>query len=493
MNLFVDTNFFIQCKTITELDWNLVTDSKVISLFVSKPVVSEIDRFKHDMNKRRQHKARMANSIFREILDSGNSCICKKTHDKEIFFIVDCNPTPAELQEKANILDLNKPDDAIVASVLIHRGKYPDADAHLLTYDTGQMLTARSVGVPYKSIPRKWIMPPENDTRQKEINQLRKKLEEYTRREPKIIAELSVNSVEYADDAILNISQNLSLSKNEREDLKEMISTKFPQATFPDEEIGNNDASESDESDHQRTCTLISRLKRPSEEKIREYNNLYSDWIVSVDDFFSNYPDVKSTQSRVVPFSVIMENIGSVPLEGVVLKIKVLHGGLLCLRNYHGCGNGMFLGDIPKPPEVPKSLPQVFIESGIMDAIEAGDRLRSIIEGYKIPDLTTGIFRGTDIPTVYIPRPNEFVWMDERPIDPVREFVLQCEEFRHKEGRMEFSYHFKVALPIPDRIVIEVFITARNLMEPYRKVFPVACMENSGNVIKELMEIVDGV
>ena len=70
IHLFVDTNFFIQCRKYNEIGWEIgeLEDVTEVVVLISEPVVSEIDRHKHDGNSRARWRARSANSLFGQVL-----------------------------------------------------------------------------------------------------------------------------------------------------------------------------------------------------------------------------------------------------------------------------------------------------------------------------------------------------------------------------------------------------------------------------------------
>lgn len=65
--LFPDTNLFIQCKSLNELDWSEWANFSEIHLIVCRPVLREIDNQKNRGNGRVSRRARKAHSLFRDI------------------------------------------------------------------------------------------------------------------------------------------------------------------------------------------------------------------------------------------------------------------------------------------------------------------------------------------------------------------------------------------------------------------------------------------
>ncbi len=56
--LFPDTNLFIQCKPLAELDWSVWSEFEEVHLIVCRPVTREIDNQKTRGNSRVAQRAR---------------------------------------------------------------------------------------------------------------------------------------------------------------------------------------------------------------------------------------------------------------------------------------------------------------------------------------------------------------------------------------------------------------------------------------------------
>ena len=72
---FVDTNLFIQCQPLEQLDWSPWRTFEEVRLIVSSPVLREIDHLKTKGNDRVGRRARAASAMFREMLDEMHKLI----------------------------------------------------------------------------------------------------------------------------------------------------------------------------------------------------------------------------------------------------------------------------------------------------------------------------------------------------------------------------------------------------------------------------------
>ena len=68
--LFPDTNLFIQCKPLEQLDWSEWSEFKEVHLIVCRPVQREIDNQKNRGNDRVAKRARKTYQVFRRIFAS---------------------------------------------------------------------------------------------------------------------------------------------------------------------------------------------------------------------------------------------------------------------------------------------------------------------------------------------------------------------------------------------------------------------------------------
>ena len=140
--LFPDTNVFIQCRPLHQLDWSEWEEFSEVHLVVSRPVQREIDNQKTRGNDRVGGKARSTYTLFRKIIDStqGYELVNSSSPRVKLSLEALSRPSP-ELQDT---LDYNKTDDEIVGCLHRFRRENPDSEARLLTNDGGPMMTAKS-------------------------------------------------------------------------------------------------------------------------------------------------------------------------------------------------------------------------------------------------------------------------------------------------------------------------------------------------------------
>lgn len=55
--LFVDSNIFLQCRPVHELDWDRLVGCEELTLLIPSAVLVELDKHKSDGNSRRAQRA----------------------------------------------------------------------------------------------------------------------------------------------------------------------------------------------------------------------------------------------------------------------------------------------------------------------------------------------------------------------------------------------------------------------------------------------------
>ena len=144
--IFPDTNLFIQCQALQELDWSLWSEYSEIQLIVGRPVLREIDNQKNRGNDRIGRRARKTYQMFRRILlESGQDyLLVRKAVPQVKLFLAGPGKPSSEL---IGILDYNKSDDELVGHVWKYWKQYENRDVRLLTHDfRGPMMTAKHIG-----------------------------------------------------------------------------------------------------------------------------------------------------------------------------------------------------------------------------------------------------------------------------------------------------------------------------------------------------------
>lgn len=180
--LFPDTNLFIQCRPLEQLDWTGWGSFDEIRLIVSRPVHKEIDYRKNKGSDRVGNRARAANAMFREITrgTQGYRVVREGSPSVKLLIEVQHLPDPA-LTDR---LDYGERDEELIGTIATFKQQHPDADVRLLTDDGTPMATAKSLGIAVAEIPDSWLVPPETTDTEKKIRALEAENARLRRSEP---------------------------------------------------------------------------------------------------------------------------------------------------------------------------------------------------------------------------------------------------------------------------------------------------------------------
>lgn len=485
MIFFVDTNFFLQCKNYNELNWDEITNDKIITIIICRPVQEEIDRLKQDGNSRRAKRARKTNSMFRDMLNSPDLSI-RKTKGK-INFVINYSPNYKKeiLGKQNNILDIERPDDEIIACALKFMEEKALKDVHLLTHDTNPILTAKNCGLPVSMIPDSWLLPTEMDNKDKKIKELENELKIQLDKTPKLNATFyTCEGNAKANECSFEIKNFKPIKKEEIDNMIQLIKQKYPMKTDFSEELEERKQKEDFSSKFEFLLGYLKEYIPPTEEAIKKYKNeLYPNWLVNIREWIEKYQDTKNYIERHMLFSYILNNVGNVPVENLILNFKVIKGAKLeppdCYKKLSA--SLPELPDLPKPPK------------GIWKDIS--NPLLSVIT--SIQRNWSDMNSKTTLKDFYIPNFKEhdryaFYWSDKPPNEQMDELEFRCDEFRHKLKPEKFTYCFVLPLEKnPSEIVFQVVVSGSNIIEPIKNVFKIRIKYTEIDLFENIVAIMD--
>jgi hypothetical protein len=456
MRLFVDTNFFLQCKAIPEIDWDQVTDDDTVELIVARPVQEEIDRLKNDGNGRRAKRARKTNSLFREMIVSTNDNRSWSVGEKIITLVFAEPFSILELQRHGIGLDLSRPDDIIIASLIYYNMSISNENVSLLTHDTNPMLTCKQNGVPFVPIPDDWLLPPEMDDRDKKIVQLQADLRNAVNRDPKVEVDFNIDGVDFctgAGDVCVKMMERLS-PEQVTELVLEMESLNPMKINF---------SQVDDFSDGLRLGSRGSfkKYEPPSVADISRYQKEeYPEWIENVRSFFETYTEHYNHISILRPFTLTLKNVGRAPIENMILEFELLEGGTFGSPDIKNSQVTKPRHDVPLPPEPPKGK---WIEtvSAISALAQSGYPFERNLSKMSFPAFNKPIQRDRFA----------FHWRDCRPIGYEKRWTFECDEFRHGSNKVfEYCINLDDSKPV-QTVVFRVTASGSNLADAFSRNF----------------------
>jgi hypothetical protein len=486
---FTDTNLFLQCKPLKDLDWSKISNGDDILLIISRPVQKEIDRLKYDGNDRRAKRARVATSFMREILASKETILAIKDVNPRVE--VSFSESISSKNPRPDILDLSRNDDQIIAEALLYKEGNLGANIALLTDDTHAKLTAKRCDLPFIDIPDDWSLPPEPDSRDKRISELEKEIKKYKESSP--IIEITakgengseIKTIEFA------ITQYDDLSDDEIETLANIVFENYPLKTNFDRgsqieplRLGPAEAQ-----------FVKWEYNPPMEEEIEQYQTVsYSAWQGKVMDFFKRLAYKKEYPGRNVNIGITIENTGGEPAENLIVEFEVF-GGILFQIPGDNSERKETIEEIilPAPPKPPEGdWFKKLIRPSMLDTFKY---LQPSIPEIK-PKLNYETVLSIPQP-VYIPTPrdkNKFYWKDGRPYERTDKWAFECDEFRHKFE----PKGFEITLFVPrknglEKGAVKCKVTANNLREPVEKIIPVKIKYAHGDINKIANDYIDSI
>ena len=420
-DIFVDTNFLFHGKWIEEIPWGdlFPTSPRV---FVARIVQSELDKHKSMGSSRRADRARRVLKLLRPIIDAEAESVPIGTAEIRLAAIgrIPWDEFPD--------LDPSKPDDQLVAEALLHRKGHPDT--LVLTNDGGPIMTARHCKLDAKRVPDDWLLPPEKDDRDREIDDLRAQIREHESREPRLSAHFqqdgkSIESIE------LEVPIILPPREGEVRRWLELIQEKYPRQMEPPS------VADLTKLDHS--------LRRQPEVK---YDSEYSEFLDKCRQAFENLPTKIALSRMSFQFQLQIENKGAKPAEGLQIEVDC-HGGVLINRSDERQERGLW---IPKPPKVPRV--SDFLDSQLNPSYFHDNPLLSQIRSMNRDPL--------------------YLYWEEEPKDHKFKYAeLRCAEFRHGRDELVNFYGFFAEIA-KDKAVIKFRVSAGNVPNSLSPVFKVS-------------------
>jgi len=467
-HIIPDTNVFLQCKPLKELDWSLFSDYEELLLILTHPVVKEIDKHKNSGTKRLAKKARTANQLIGEIIDSTDNQIEIKPKSSDIILKIKYISARPTYEHES--LDINENDDKIVSIAKAYSEAQANENVVLITNDNGLIFKAKAVNLDFIRTPETWKLPPEKDESEKEFERVKRELELLQQNYPKIVVEKKKR--EFKKDYYSR------LKPSETESLMEKIRTHIPMAT-------NFEQTEADKARASSIDVLIhrQRFKPATEEQIEEYKEkIFPRWLERCQEKLEK---LHSELNKTIGFptsSISMENIGGQPAKDVLVKLYPRGNfsimGIGKSESENDDDSKVDL-DLPTPPSPPRGVWHKLTIDPFSNNFVPND-LHRIYD--RLPDFSP-------------PETDCFYWDSKSMTEPGGYISLTCQSWRHGTGQESFSFYL-----MPDdfdagmtgSITCEVHAT--NLASPIIEVIPVkvtlsriSCYDNASESVSKLI------
>lgn len=475
--LFPDTNVFIQCKSLDQLDWSEWEEFTEVHLMVSRPVQREIDNQKSRGNNRVADKARTTSSLFREVVLSQQGFELIQDFNPSVKLYIEEESQPSS--ELKGSLDYSKPDDEIVGCLYRFKRENPEADIRLLTHDTGPMMTAKSHGIPFEPVNESWLLPPEHNELERENTRLQQVILQLERTGPQFEIALVDHEGRILTSLTIEFLVYEPLSRADLGTLVDQLSNRFPMA----DDFGPRESLEIEDTQPVvgRTGLVRTYTPPPTDEIDRYTDQYYPGWVQKCEEVLSNIYEALQRRAGRPIFEFAISNKGTRPGNDAIVHITVMGNGNLQIRppryipeeEEDNSSQGLAL---PSPPNPPRghwrlNFPQV-------DRAVKGFRARA---GFA-QGLLDSLVRPIDSTLFALPPasrenrrdPNQFYYKPTRPSEPGDSFSLECEQWRHGTGWEHFVGEIIFESDIKSvQGLLKCEVHAENLSFPVSEQYPV--------------------
>lgn len=419
--LFVDSNLFLQCRPLRDLDWDRLVGREEVTILVPSAVLAELDKHKSDGNSRRAQRARRALQFLASLLEAPDDTVIVRTTPTKV--IAQFAPEVSGDASTSN-------DDSILFEVAEMTRTRGNKAVGLVTHDTNLKVKAKRKGLRFFPVPDEWLLAPEPDERDKRVRQLEEEVALLKRQTP--IIEITLDGDQEIEIVVL-VYEPLTPGTVER--LVEAMTAKFPMKT-----------------DFSLTSTerLLSAggigmfgLRPPADWEIAKYQNeKYPEWEQSLRGQLERLHSNLHVRDATADIRLLIANNGTVPGEHVHVAIRVSEGFLNVDPEYYDKLMERLLTrpTAPSPPQPHQT------------SLDSLGNLRAL-SGYTPPYQLERPVR---------PKRDKFYLKAGKDIDT--EWVWECENMRHGVPPQEFSFRVGMnaqSQPSGGQMVIEV--SAENL------------------------------
>ncbi|MDE2997754.1 MAG: PIN domain-containing protein [Gemmatimonadota bacterium] len=473
--LFPDTNLFIQCRPLDQLDWSDWLEFDQVNLIVCRPVQREIDSRKNRGNDRAAKRSRKTYRIFRRIIESNDEFLQVSDASPRVRLFLEAPSLPST--DLKDVLDYSKPDDEIVGCLYRFIKENQNEDARLLTHDTGPLLTAETHGLRVDLIKDEWLLRPEHNESETEIARLRQRVAILEQTEPNFLVSFLNDDQSEIESWQLEYRVYDPLSVDEISSFMESLKKLFPLVS----DFGSREPAEKAGDSSVERPFHIREIYRPAtDEAICKYTDKeYPEWIDRCEEALSLLHVSLQGEIGQPAFTFTVLNDGTRPGKDTLVRISAK--GNFKIRPLHSDESDSPETDeerrlsLPKAPQAPRGkwIRRVnWLNPYENFANEIGNLTNRMTNPYhSLSQLPT---RLPNIEPVPRHDPNAFYYKPARPTRPQKSISLECEQWRHAT---EAEHFIGQIYPDIERDVIQGALTcevhAENLSGPMRKTIPV--------------------
>ena len=511
VNYFVDTNLFLQCRSLEQLDWTKWKSFEEVRLIVSSPVLREIDLLKNKGNDRVGKRARATSSMFREMRKDGQKVIL----DANPRVVLSVEPQHTYNLDIGERLNYQERDDQLVGTLYEFKRCHPTTDVRLLTDDTTPVYTAESLGLTVDIIPEIWLLQPELTKTEKKMRSLESEIAKLKKTEPSFSIRCVDQSGIELDCYCASFIWFEPLTNDQVENLMQCLKRRFPLES----KFGSKEPEERVVNQQTVLTKLIGNVKEvyvpASEESIRKYSEeAYPEWLEQCEQILRNHHLTLQNRTPLLRFSFLAENKGTRPATDSLVSIEA-HGRfqiqppLTDIEDDAQSDEDNELTkskveeiEMPRPPITPHGHWKRVIGGQQGNAFRAFDALKLLSNSYRLPNLEhlptgkhTFQFPAFDVqPGLH--NPNAFYYKPHRPSQASSSFSLCCDQWRHDDR--EELFEGEIHLPVDEdkfEGALLFRIQASNLSKSACKQIPVrikisrvSALESAQAMVEKLLQ-----
>jgi hypothetical protein len=475
---FPDTNLFLQCSPLDQLDWSCFGADRV-DLVVTRPMIAEVDSHKGKGNGRTAKRARKAASDIGQALTSDTGYLSLGKGTIEVRLCIE-----AMLKENKDLTDqlsYTERDHQLVGIASKFAADHPDRDVRVLTHDNGVLAAAQAVGVKFERIPSDWLLPPETDERDKQIAALQSQVKKFQDTEPKIEINLELSEVP-TERIEVELPWFPPLADEEIAKLIEQLrATILAEIDFGPKE--------------ERLATppgygLMRLSKRrfipATDNEIADYQDAYLNWLEACKLHLRTFDEKINASSRWPTVRIRVENSGSRPAEDALISFSAEGNFMLEIPSDEDDTDSIDEASLPLPPTAPKGRWEE--ASGPHAEMQ---KMFGRMQGFRIQD-----HPGLDIARLMQPQrndPNDFYYRGGRPQGLVKVVQLTCQQWRHQMDAEDFhlELHWLKDVEQPVQGVLRVEVHAANMASSVRRQFPVTLTFTQEDIFEEASALID--
>lgn len=341
MVCFLDTNVFLECNSISEIDWSLITEDTEITIYICFTVLDELDKFKTDQNNRRRRKAVNSIKLLSQIFEQ-HIAIAHKQQCFHLSVKMADNYANEELKALKG-LDISRNDDLIIATVALFNER-TNNNAILISHDLGIRLKGNHFFT-CRDVPAKWLLVEEKNEIQKENERLKAELLQFQKKEPLIECNLFINNTLLENNMkdCINLTLYEKLSNEQVDDYMRRIEFHCPKVL--------NDSISSSEKEMQVLAGF--RYVESLQKKIEKYNREYIEWLKHQKNVLENFSKKHNEVLLIYPIRIELENSGIVPAESFEIEL-FSNAGIFFKTNDLESYKEEVIEYFYVPPEAPK-------------------------------------------------------------------------------------------------------------------------------------------